>query len=123
MRTFATLLVPLIVTGVMVYSIVDLITIDNSRVRHLPKITWVFVVILLSLIGSLLWFLVGREPLEKRRLGRYTETPYGTPASATVAPDDDTAFLGRLQREREQEERIRKLEERLKNLGDDDTAR
>jgi hypothetical protein len=107
----AKLLFALSVVGfvVWVYTLVDCIRTDESRVRGLPKIAWVFVIILLPLVGSVLWFLIGKE-----RRTRITPRP-----TTTRAPDDDPAFLGRIGMEQDREERIRKLEERLAELDDD----
>lgn len=104
--------IPLLILGLMVFSIVDILTIAGERVRHLPKIAWVLLVVFLSFVGSLLWFLVGREPDPASPRAR-------RPGRGPVAPDDDPEFLARLRREREQEERIRKLEQRLSELDDD----
>jgi len=116
-------LVPLVLTGLLVFAIVDIIVIDSGRVRGLPKFAWIGVVVLLPLIGPLLWFLIGRERLEQRSHGRYADAP-GVPTRlgrrfGPIAPDDDPDFLGRLSREQQQEERIRELEKRLNELGDD----
>ena len=118
-------IVPLIITGLMVFTIVDIVTIDGSRVKGLPKYAWIGLAIVLSFVGSLLWFLIGREPLQAREHGRYSEQlrpPTRTTPSVRrgpVAPDDDSEFLGKLSREAEQEERIRQLEKRLAELDDD----
>jgi hypothetical protein len=117
-RAALTILIPLIITGLMVFSIVDLLTIDSSRIRALPKFTWIILVILLPLIGGILWFMAGRERLEPREHGRYGAPP-SVRRSGPTAPDDDPEFLRRLSREKEQEERIRQLEERLKEIDDD----
>lgn len=114
MRVAITLVVPLIVTGLMVFSIVDILTIARDRVQHLPKLGWVLLVVFLSFVGSLLWFLVGREPNPAGPRARPSRASRGP-----LAPDDDPEFLARLRREREQEERIRKLEQRLSELDDD----
>ena len=112
-------LIPLVLTGIMVFAIVDIIVIDSSRVRHLPKPFWIVVTIALPLIGPILWFLLGREPSERREHGRMPSAPRQT-TRGPVAPDDDPEFLRRLDRERAQEERIRDLERRLAELDDDD---
>ncbi|WP_337003758.1 MULTISPECIES: PLDc N-terminal domain-containing protein [unclassified Microbacterium] len=51
----------LLVIALMIGALIDIITRDNSLVKHLPKFVWIIVVILLPLIGSILWFAVGRE--------------------------------------------------------------
>jgi hypothetical protein len=116
-------LVPFILIGLLVFAIVDILVIDGGRVRGLPKYGWIGVVVLLPFIGPLLWFLVGRERLEPRNHGRYAEPPTVSSGPGRrfgpIAPDDDPDFLGRLSREQQQEERIRELEKRLNELGDD----
>lgn len=106
----AKLLFALSVVGfvIWVYTLIDCIRTDESRVRGLPKLVWVFVVIALPLVGSVLWFLIGKE-----RRGR------DRPAVRQNAPDDDPAFLGKIGMEQDREKRIRKLEERLAELDDD----
>jgi hypothetical protein len=118
--TLLRLAIPLIYTAFLVFSIVDLVTIDPSRVRYLPKFTWIILVILLPLIGGLTWFLAGRERLEPREHGRYGPPP--AVRRGPSAPDDDPAFLRSLSREQEQEQRIRQLEERLREIDGDPTA-
>lgn len=97
---------------VWVYTLIDCIRTEDSRARGLPKTVWVFVVILLPLIGSLLWFTIGKE-----RNGRSRSRP----VMRQSAPDDDPAFLGRIGLEQDREERIRRLEERLAELDEDDS--
>ena len=52
---------PVIVLAAMVFALVDIIMRDEWQVKHLPKFGWVLLVILIPLIGTLLWFLLGRE--------------------------------------------------------------
>ncbi len=100
-----------VVVAAIVWSIVDIALIDARRVRGMPKAGWIVLVLLLPVVGSVLWFLLGRERLTAA--GRYA-------AMGTVAPDDDPAFLNQLNRDKEQQQRIRDLEERLAELDDDD---
>ena len=113
--------ISLLYIGIMVWAIADIILIDNSRVRGLPKVGWIFLVILLPLIGSILWLVIGRERSEPRSHGRYRDEPMGIVVRST-SPDDDPAFLQRLNLDKEREERIRELERRLAELDGDDTA-
>ena len=102
-------IVPLIAVAVLVLALIDLVRIENERVRALPKPLWVVIVVVLPVVGPALWFLLGRE-----RHGRVRPAARGP-----VAPDDDPDFLSRLNREKQQEERIRKLEQELSELDDD----
>ncbi|ARC57936.1 Cardiolipin synthase [Frondihabitans sp. 762G35] len=45
----------------LVVALVDIITRDESQVQHLPKIVWILLVVFLPLVGSVIWFVVGRE--------------------------------------------------------------
>lgn len=55
----------ILVIALMVGALVDIIKRDDSQVRFLPKMAWIIIVILLPLIGSLLWFAIGREYSEE----------------------------------------------------------
>ena len=82
---------PIIIALVLlVAAVVDIVRIDPSRVRALPKGLWVIIAITIVIIGPILWFALGREPLEPRNHGRYRSVP--------SAPDDDPEFLRRLAR-------------------------
>ncbi|HEY5223110.1 MAG TPA: PLD nuclease N-terminal domain-containing protein [Microbacteriaceae bacterium] len=102
------------VAVVYIYTIVDCALFDRGRVRGLPKWAWIFVVILFPLIGSALWFLIGRS-------SRNAAT-----SIRSSAPDDDPEFLRGLgkaavknpKRSREQEERIRQMEKDLAELDE-----
>ncbi len=103
-----------VATVFYIYSVVDCALFDRSRVRGLPKPFWLLVIILFPIIGGVLWFLIGR--------GRRSDLG----AKRTVAPDDDPAFLKQLAADRDQEERIKRLEQELAELddgGDSDTGR
>ena len=108
-----------------VYTVLEVITTDESRVRNLPKLTWVFIVILLFDIGALAWWVAGR-PLGGDRSLPYkgnTGIPpeYDRPGRATAYnPDDDEAFLAEL-RARAEEQRKKAAEQarRLRQQEDE----
>ena len=113
-RLMARLIVILVfvAVGLMVWSIADIVLFDPRRVRALPKPAWILIA-LLPVIGPLLWFTIGR--------GRVNRATAGGPGRrGPVAPDDDPAFLNQLNKDQEQQDRIRDLEERLAELDDDD---
>jgi len=79
--------VTLAAVGIMVFSFVDVITIDERRVRYLPKAVWAIIVVVISVVGSVLWWTLGRGP---KIVGR----PAGAPP---LGPDDDPVFLDDLE--------------------------
>ena len=101
-------IVPLIVLALDVVAIVDVILIDQRRVRAMPKFVWIILIVLIPVVGVALWFFTGRE----------SPTASGGQLR-TVAPDDDPSFLKNLRRDEEQDERIRRLEQELAELDDD----
>jgi len=108
-------LLPLVVVAVAfyVFALVDLALIDKSRARGLSKPAWIVVVLLFPIVGAVLWFAVGRVRL--RDVGGGSSFDRRGP----VAPDDDPAFLNRLGREKELEDRLEQLEKELRDLDDD----
>ncbi|MFF1571275.1 PLDc N-terminal domain-containing protein [Leifsonia sp. NPDC058292] len=54
-------LLPLLSLLLFLAALIDIILRDSSQVKHLPKFGWIIIVILLPLIGSVLWFALGRE--------------------------------------------------------------
>ncbi|MFI6504198.1 PLD nuclease N-terminal domain-containing protein [Nonomuraea typhae] len=102
--------VGLITLVLWIYCLFDVITTPDEAVRNLPKILWVFVVLLFPLVGSVIWLVAGRPqalppatPHQRRMASRYPE--YDRPGRFEASnPDDDEEFLRRL-RERAEEQR------------------
>ena len=72
---------------------------DESRIRNLPKVTWIFIVLITSVVGSVAWLVGGRPQGPARSLpykgNRGTAYPeYERPGRfAATNPDDDAEFL------------------------------
>ena len=73
-----------------VYAAVDCIQTDESRVRNLPKLVWVFLILLFAVAGPLAWFIAGRPK------GQWPTRGPGQRPSAPRGPDDDPDFLRNL---------------------------
>ena len=54
-------LIPVVLLLLLLGALADIITSDPSRIRHLPKMFWILIVILMPLVGSILWFAVGHD--------------------------------------------------------------
>ncbi|MBF0672112.1 MAG: PLDc N-terminal domain-containing protein [Salinibacterium sp.] len=114
MRAFLPVFGAALLLAFWVYALIDCIRTDDFRARGLPKGAWVFVIIILPLIGGLLWFTIGKERMP--RAGGRSST------SRPVYPDDDPAFLRSVVTEAEREQRIRDLEAKLAELDDEDNT-
>ncbi|MGB3413760.1 MAG: PLD nuclease N-terminal domain-containing protein [Microbacteriaceae bacterium] len=98
----------LVLVALTVYSLVDAIITENRRVRGLPKAVWVLVILFLPVVGALLWLTIGKERVAPNAA-----------RGGQMAPDDDAAFLFKLNKDLGDAERLRQLEEELKRLDEE----
>nr|WP_314844009.1 PLDc N-terminal domain-containing protein [uncultured Microbacterium sp.] len=121
----------LLVIALMVGALVDIIRRDDSQVKFLPKMAWIIIVILLPLIGSLIWFAIGREYSEEglripRMQRSTTRTRTSAPAPSAPRPPVDTRSteqqIADLDREIEEWRLRQELERRRGESGDADAG-
>ena len=104
-----------------IYCIYDVITTDDAIVRHLPKLVWLVIVVLVPDIGSLLWLGLGRPRVWTRR----PSTPHRISTSAltasTSSPLEDPSLdgLSPTVRWREEQARLRMWEAQLQRREED----
>ncbi|MGW2208573.1 PLD nuclease N-terminal domain-containing protein [Streptomyces sp. NPDC001781] len=79
----------LLVLALWIYAFVDCLNTPEDEVRHLPKVAWVFIVLLFGevLVGPLAWLITGKV---RQAAG---------PARTWVAPDDNPDFLRSLKKD------------------------
>jgi hypothetical protein len=91
---------------VTVYALVDLTVTDDRRIRHLNRVLWVVLIVVLPLIGAAAWLTWGKGP-------RASAPP--------MAPDDDPSFSrSTTVSDEETNRRIADLEAQLAALDDED---
>lgn len=110
-------------TALWIYCLFDVIMTDESRIRNLPKVTWIFVVLITSLVGAVAWLVAGRPQTPQRSLPYKGNTgsaypEYERPGRfVPTNPDDDAEFLRKVRERAEaqtQEAKRQRLErERL----------
>lgn len=98
-----------------VFSFIDCVRTEESRIRALPKILWAILIVILPTFGGVLWFVLGKE----RSQGTTLRPPVAPRSRGPVAPDDDPVFMQKLNEDKQRELRIRDLEARLAELDDD----
>ena len=106
-------------------ALVDIIKRQDTQVKHMPKIVWVLLVVFLPLVGSVLWFLLGREYDRERadrskmpvRVKTRSRTPRPEQFVNTTAPARSTEEqLADLEREiefHEKQARVQRLQREL----------
>lgn len=111
------LLLGIVSFALWVFCLVEAIGTPPDRIRNLPKVGWVVVILLFPLVGSIAWLVAGRPESGPARRSPYErETPdfpeYDRPGrAAAVDPEKDEAFLRQV-RERAEAQRKRYEEQR-----------
>jgi hypothetical protein len=101
----------LVAIGLWIFCVIDAITTPAERVRNLPKVVWVLIVIILAVPGSIIWLVAG-HPWAPKPVGGGGPVRTGARAKPTN-PDDDPEFLASLQaRADEQRRRAREAQAR-----------
>jgi hypothetical protein len=93
----------------VVIALIDCLSTEESEVRNLPKLAWVFIILLFPPIGPIVWFVAGRP--QSRRVGRAGAWRPGSgfpeyERPRPVGPDDDPDFLRSKARERRDDEEL-----------------
>jgi Phospholipase_D-nuclease N-terminal len=99
-----------------IYCIYDVITTDDAIVRHLPKLVWLIIVILVPDIGSLLWLGLGRPQIWTRQAQnpeRYRSSRLRT-SPAPALDSESLDHLSPIVRHREEQTRLHLWEAQLK---------
>lgn len=98
------LILVLAYVALTVYALADVANTPESRAKVLPKIGWILVIVFVPFLGSFLWLLLGKSN------GSAPRSPRNSRARGPqrpIAPDDDPAFLAKL----DQENRARRREQ------------
>jgi hypothetical protein len=114
--------------ALLVIALIDCLSAEEFAIRALPRVAWVFLILLFSPIGAIAWFVAGR-PAPAVRLSNGTTWRPGSgfpedqrprQRGAQLAPDDDPEFLKGLAASlREDESMMKKWEADLKRREDD----
>lgn len=125
-------LISVVLLLLLLGALADIITSDPSRIRHLPKMFWIIIVILMPLVGSILWFAVGHDYSQSvdrggfgdpRRREQPGAAPLDTSRPVTEQPSSWQRSTGPLSTEQElaalereiAADRIRQLEAELRD--------
>ena len=106
--------------ALLLYALVDCIQTDERRIRNLPKLVWVIVVVLIPFAGPLAWLFAGRPPKGTTATWPLRKPPVAErPRERPLAPDDDPEFLATLKKHTDHEDLLKKWEDDLKRREGD----
>ena len=106
------------------YCLIEAITSNEGDVRNLPKLGWIFLVLLFPFVGSIAWLAAGRPVTVQRRRGSHERgtsafPEYDRPGRfAASDPAADEEFLKKV-RERAEEQRRRAAEQKRREREGD----
>ena len=104
------MLLGVVVFVMWLFSLIEAISTPSDRVRNLPKIVWVLLILFFPFVGSIAWLVAGRpDGIGSRRSPHERAQPsypeYDRPGrAAAVDPEKDEAFLRQV-RERAEAQR------------------
>ncbi|KOG44042.1 PLD nuclease N-terminal domain-containing protein [Streptomyces sp. NPDC059558] len=87
----------LLILALTIYAFIDCLNTPEEEVKHLPKVVWVIIILLFSIVGPVVWLFAGRQRVASGG-GRARRTQW-------VAPDDNPEFLKSLREEQEKKDR------------------
>jgi hypothetical protein len=95
-----------------VYCFIDVLLTPDGQQRNLPKLAWVFIVLLFPPIGPIAWLVAGKNYGKTATAARSTSGPasrypeYDRPGRHVPGnPDDDEVFLASLRLRAEEQRR------------------
>jgi hypothetical protein len=99
--------------ALLVVALIDCLSAEESLIRALPRVPWVFIILLFSPIGAIAWFVAGRPaPPVRLSNGTVWRPGSGFPESERPrrqsAPDDDPEFLRTIAAGRREDEAMMK---------------
>ncbi|MFD4033956.1 PLD nuclease N-terminal domain-containing protein [Streptomyces sp. NPDC058637] len=92
-------LLPLALT---IYAFIDCLNTPEDEVKHLPKVAWVFIILLFWIVGPIVWLAAGKTRAD-RGAGRTPSEWHRNRRTTWVAPDDNPDFLKSLKDEKADE--------------------
>jgi len=95
--------------ALLVIALIDCLSTDEYAVRNLPKVVWVFLILLFSPIGAIVWFVAGRPQSHPVGRAGAWKPGRGFPESERprpLPPDDDPEFLPRQTRSTRDDEEM-----------------
>ncbi|MQY13436.1 hypothetical protein SRB5_35840 [Streptomyces sp. RB5] len=120
----------LLFLALWIYAFIDCLNTPEEKVKHLPKVGWVLIILFFAMLGSIAWLVAGRHR-DPAPAGGSTPSEWhrSYDPKKTMAPDDDPEFLASLREDNKRDEALlkdweadlRRREEELRRREGDDS--
>lgn len=60
----------LLILALTIYAFIDCLNTPEQEVKHLPKVVWVIIILLFSIVGPVVWLFAGRQRGRRAAAGR-----------------------------------------------------
>ncbi|RKN19985.1 PLDc_N domain-containing protein [Micromonospora musae] len=119
LRLYVLLFVAQIVLAVC--ALISCLSAEEGEIRALPRIGWALIILFFPLVGSIAWFLAGREKKPGPAAGGGARRTPTRERPKPLAPDDDPEFLKSIaeRSRRDDQELFRRWEEDLRRREED----
>ncbi|MFI6939120.1 PLD nuclease N-terminal domain-containing protein [Streptomyces sp. NPDC050418] len=97
-------LIPLALT---IFAFIDCLNTPEDEAKHLPKIAWVFIILLFWIVGPIVWLAAGKVRTPPQG-GRTPSEWHRNHRTTWVAPDDNPEFLKSIKDENDKDEAVLK---------------
>ncbi len=98
------ILIPLALT---IFAFIDCLNTPEDEAKHLPKIAWVFIILLFWIVGPIVWLAAGKQRTPPQG-GRTPSEWHRNHRTTWVAPDDNPEFLKSIKDENKKDESVLK---------------
>ncbi|MEU3203438.1 PLD nuclease N-terminal domain-containing protein [Streptomyces cyaneofuscatus] len=103
--------------ALMIYAFIDCLNTSEEDTKHLPKIAWVFIILLFWVVGSIGWLFAGKVRHSSAGGAGLSSWQPGGRRQQWVAPDDNPDFLKSLKDDKAAERAAAEEEERGRREG------
>ncbi|PVC94229.1 hypothetical protein DBP19_13145 [Streptomyces sp. CS090A] len=103
--------------ALMIYAFIDCLNTSEEDTKHLPKIAWVFIILLFWVVGSIGWLFAGKVRHSSAGGAGFSSWQPGGRRQQWVAPDDNPDFLKSLKDDRDDKAAERAAAEEKEERG------
>ncbi|MEV6398437.1 PLD nuclease N-terminal domain-containing protein [Streptomyces sp. NPDC051907] len=97
----------ILMLALTIYAFIDCLNTPEEEVKHLPKVVWVLIILIFTIVGPIVWLAAGRQRTARPggSGGRGGSGGWRSSGGSRgwVAPDDNPEFLKSLRDEAQRE--------------------